>query len=154
MSTPSEIIINPDLFAQDLGGGQELLSIVESAHSVQLPSEISESLDPQDQVIREMTREVNRFSEMLNSKYIQTHVKAQMVSRKLQGLKILDDALESRRERATGSTLHLMAVLLQCVQNSLMDAGIKVDHQRVIINSLALRLEEAQHRDASLKLPR
>lgn len=154
MSTPSEIVINPDLFSQDMGSGQDLLPVMESIHSIQLPSEISDSLDPEDQVIREMTREVNRFSEMLNSKFIQTHVKGQMVSRKLQGLKTLGDALAARRERASGSTLHLMAVLLQCVQNSLMDAGIKVDHQRVIINSLALRLEEAQHRDASLKLPR
>ena len=85
---------------------------------------------------------------------MQSHVMGQMVSRKIQGLKVLGDQLAARRLRQNLTPIQMMAALVQCVQHSLTDAGIREDQQRVIINALASKLEEAQHlMESPKKLP-
>lgn len=125
--------------------------IAPEENHILLPTEINDSLDPEDQVIRETAREVNRLSDILNNRNMQTHIRSQTVSRKFQGLKILGDQLASRRVRTSTSTLYIMAKMLQCVQQAMENADLRKDHQHVVINNLALLLEDVQKQDPALK---
>lgn len=123
-----------------------------SPHSIRLPADIQDSEDPEDQVIREITREVNRFTDMLDTKHMHSHMRAQMSSRKVQALKALSEELGRRRDRIEGGPLRLMATLLQCVHSTFVEHELLPEQQEVLIQSLAMKLEEAQRKESALKV--
>lgn len=113
----------------------------------QLKDRLSLSGAPEDRIIMEVGAEVDVLEQVHKSQGIKPSTKAQVASRRIDGLKILHSLIKERKEdRQRADESALVAEYIVCLKETFKDLSVAPDMSQTILMTLVTKIEEAEKR--------
>lgn len=105
----------------------------------QLVQQLNLTGDPEDRIIVEMGREVDRFDELME--YMKPSMAAQAATRRVMALKKLYDVIEDRKSKVgKESEVRVVATLVVKLKETLYEQNMKSDQIETIVNTMIAKV--------------
>jgi L-arabinose isomerase len=111
----------------------------------QLVQKLNLTGDPEDRIIVEIGREVDRFDELME--YMKPSMAAQAATRRVMALKKLYDVINDRKEReGKEGEVRVVATLVLKLKETLREQNFKTDQIETIVNTMIAKVSEETKR--------